>query len=75
MSQFTARLKKLIFHTPLNRNYIAALSLQRRLKETIPYVSGSVLDVGCGEKPYEHIYGKKVTSYVGIDHLMASRKK
>lgn len=67
MSRFTTRMKKFIFHTPLNRNYIADLSLKRRLKETIPYVSGLVLDVGCGEKPYEHLYGSKVKTYIGID--------
>lgn len=61
------RIKKLICNTPFNRNYIAESSLKKLLKETIPYATGRVLDVGCGEKPYEHLFRPMVGSYTGID--------
>ena len=67
MKRLVAKAKKLISDTPLNRNYIADVSLKRRLRETVPYVFGRVLDVGCGEKPYEQLFGEKVKTYIGID--------
>jgi SAM-dependent methyltransferase len=33
------------------------------------HVGGRLLDVGCGEKPYEWLYGSRVTDYIGCDWL------
>jgi len=62
-------IKEIISNTPLNRNYIAAVSIKKRLKEAAPYVKGTVLDVGCGKKPYEIIFRSQVLQYIGLDQL------
>lgn len=59
--------KRLISASPLSSNYIAASCLTKRLFETIPYVRGLVLDVGCGEKPHEKIFHSGVEGYIGVD--------
>jgi SAM-dependent methyltransferase len=33
-----------------------------------PRAKGRLLDVGCGEKPYEHIFRPYVTDYVGVEY-------
>jgi SAM-dependent methyltransferase len=33
------------------------------------YVSGKLLDVGCGRKPYKDTYFAAATSYTGVDYL------
>ena len=60
--------KKIIFKTPFNRNYIADTSLRKRIGETVSYVKGKVLDVGCGEKPYKKIFCSVSDGYIGLDH-------
>jgi SAM-dependent methyltransferase len=55
----------------LNRNaqdYIVMRYLTDELKETIPeFAKGNVLDIGCGNKPYEELFKGKVDSYTGCD--------
>lgn len=49
----------------------ASLLSQTLLSEALvgvaPHVTGRLLDVGCGEKPYEWLFGDQVTSYIGCD--------
>jgi len=33
-----------------------------------PQARGRLLDVGCGDRPYEHLFRPYVTEYVGIEH-------
>jgi SAM-dependent methyltransferase len=40
----------------------------RLLKDVAPRAHGRLLDVGCGEKPYEGWFRPYVTSYTGIEH-------
>ena len=67
IEELTTTVKKVISNTPLNRNYLADSSLKKRIGETFPYVKGKVLDVGCGEKPYEKLFCAEIDAYVGVD--------
>ncbi|MEA2697841.1 MAG: hypothetical protein QOI66_2112 [Myxococcales bacterium] len=40
----------------------------RSLKRVAPQARGRLLDVGCGNRPYEAIFRPFVTEYVGIEH-------
>ncbi len=39
----------------------------KALARVLPTLSGRVLDVGCGSKPYRDLFGSEVTEYVGLD--------
>jgi SAM-dependent methyltransferase len=67
--QFIYKVKKLIVNTPLNRNFIADSYLKKRIGEASIYVKGKVLDVGCGEKPYEKLFKEVIDTYIGVDQL------
>jgi SAM-dependent methyltransferase len=38
------------------------------LRVVAPQAKGRLLDVGCGDKPYLHLFAPYVTEYVGIEH-------
>jgi SAM-dependent methyltransferase len=38
------------------------------LKAVAPKTHGRLLDVGCGEKPYEYIFRPYVTEYIGVEY-------
>jgi SAM-dependent methyltransferase len=38
------------------------------LERVAPQAHGRLLDVGCGDKPYEHIFLPHVSEYIGIEH-------
>jgi SAM-dependent methyltransferase len=38
------------------------------LARLAPRARGRLLDVGCGDKPYEHLFLPYVTAYVGVEH-------
>jgi SAM-dependent methyltransferase len=38
------------------------------LARVAPQARGRLLDVGCGEKPYEHLFRPYVDEYLGIEH-------
>ncbi len=40
----------------------------RQLEQAAPRARGRLLDVGCGEKPYELMFRPYVAEYVGIEH-------
>ncbi len=60
-------IKKKISNSPLNRNYITDRALKKRIKEAAHYVNGSLLDVGCGEKPYKKFFNIAEEQYIGLD--------
>jgi SAM-dependent methyltransferase len=43
-------------------------SVVESLRRVAPRAHGRLLDVGCGDKPYEHIFLPFVDSYLGIEH-------
>lgn len=48
-------------------DYLSKTFFERVLKKYSNYASGSLLDVGCGNKPYKMYFDNYVNSYVGID--------
>lgn len=42
--------------------------LVRSLSRMAPLARGRLLDVGCGDKPYEHLFAPYVDEYIGIEH-------
>ena len=42
--------------------------LVEQLRAVAPQASGRLLDVGCGNKPYEHFFRPFVSEYIGVEH-------
>src|SRR5262245_54849584 len=42
--------------------------LIRALEAVAPRARGRLLDVGCGDKPYQRIFDRHVDQYLGIEH-------
>lgn len=51
---------------PWHFQWLSTLYLHRRLSRLLPDYGGRVLDVGCGNKPYQTWFGD-VSEYVGLD--------
>lgn len=49
----------------VNPYYLARVGLYRAMKEFAPNLSGRLLDVGCGTKPYKELF--TVDSYIGLE--------
>ncbi len=53
----------------LNKNWLVYKIADKALDEAIQrYTRGKLLDIGCGDKPYENIIKPYVTEYIGLDH-------
>jgi ubiquinone/menaquinone biosynthesis C-methylase UbiE len=50
------------------KNVLVNRIVNRALKEVAPRAYGRMLDVGCGEKPYQHLFAPYVAEHVGLDH-------
>jgi len=48
-----------------NPFFITRSKLFREIKKVARYISGQILDVGCGQKPYKSLFNS--TEYVGMD--------
>lgn len=49
----------------INPFFFARNGLYQHIKALAPLITGRTLDVGCGRKPYEHLF--HVTSYIGLE--------
>jgi SAM-dependent methyltransferase len=49
--------------------FLNAYMLQATLAHCAPYVRGALLDVGCGQRPYEKTFFAAASSYLGCDYL------
>ena len=59
-----------------NPNYLVYSPLIRDLKHSIQaYASGRVLDIGCGNKPYERMFSGRITEYIGCDIIQSDKNK
>ncbi len=57
-------------------NYLVYAPLIRDLKSSIKqYATGKVIDIGCGNKPYEKIFQGITDEYVGCDIVQSSLQK
>jgi SAM-dependent methyltransferase len=56
--------------------YLVYEPLFRDLEECVAkYAKGKVLDIGCGNKPYESMFSGKISSYTGCDVVQSSENK
>ncbi|THU39465.1 class I SAM-dependent methyltransferase [Niastella caeni] len=64
-------------HIPRNNaDYIVMHYLIDALKMAInKYAKGNVLDIGCGNKPYELFFKDKIYSYTGCDVIQSDKNK
>jgi SAM-dependent methyltransferase len=64
-------------HLERNRpDYIVMHYLIEDLKTAIgKYAHGKVLDIGCGNKPYESLFSNRATGYTGCDVVQSDRNK
>lgn len=49
----------------MNPFYFARKGLAKHISELAIHITGKTLDVGCGNKPYEHLYHSK--EYIGLE--------
>ena len=66
MSGLVDRLKQLAYETWLHPRHLSLAQRKRALARFEPSVTGNLLDVGCGRKPYKSLFGQ-TSSYIGID--------
>ena len=55
-----------------SRYYVGLLNLSKLLRETIgnrlvQKANNTILDLGCGDKPYQPFFGLQYSSYIGVD--------
>ncbi len=53
--------------SPFSKNWLIHRVGRRCIEEASRFARGSLLDVGCGQKPYYVAYARGVESYVGMD--------
>jgi 2-polyprenyl-3-methyl-5-hydroxy-6-metoxy-1,4-benzoquinol methylase len=49
--------------------YLNTVMLENSLQQCAPYVKGRLLDVGCGNRPYEKTFFAGASEYIGCDYL------
>jgi len=52
----------------LCHNWLVYLINERCVKESLSYIKGKLLDIGCGNKPYLYIMESYINNYIGIEH-------
>jgi ubiquinone/menaquinone biosynthesis C-methylase UbiE len=59
---------------PFDQHYIVNYFLFNDIKDTASkFASGKMLDIGCGNKPYQRLFDKKVTDYTGCDIIQSDQ--
>lgn len=56
----------------INHNFNIRRLLYKSLKNNSTFLSGKILDFGCGSKPYEHLF-INATEYIGVDYKIEGR--
>jgi len=71
-----ARLENFKENDISNKDYLVYLSFHRELKYAVQkYAKGNLIDIGCGNKPYEIWFKDILSSYVGCDVVQSSSNK
>jgi SAM-dependent methyltransferase len=52
-----------------HRTYLPIAMLENSLRQCATFVKGTLLDVGCGQRPYEKTFFAAATKYIGADYL------
>lgn len=52
-----------------HRIYLTMLMLENSLRQCRPFIKGRLLDVGCGQRPYEKTFFAGADQYIGCDYL------
>ena len=51
------------------KNLLVNSIIKQELKHcAFTYASGGMIDIGCGEKPYQRLFAPYVTEHIGLDH-------
>ena len=59
---------KYLGYTPFHAGYFVVTRIKQAIASQTSCVKGIFLDVGCGVKPYEKVFGKYVDKYYGIEY-------
>ena len=64
------RILTYFFRNQFKKNWLIHYIHDKSLYETSKkYLKGSLIDIGCGEKPYEKLLKKFIDSHIGLDHI------
>jgi SAM-dependent methyltransferase len=67
-----AEIDRFYLHVPRdNPHHIARTSIARALTDAAPSASGTLIDIGCGLRPYRSLFAPYVERYIGIDYPTA----
>lgn len=64
---YSKKTKKFSIDWRETHSYIAATLQLEAVLDAGKYAKGKLLDVGCGNKPFLHVFDGKINSYTGID--------
>lgn len=67
--QIVKYLKQGLHYTWLHPRYLAHAPLRHAIRQFAPRAQGTLLDIGCGRKPYQQLFAAYVTHYLGIDWI------
>ncbi|MEK7641487.1 MAG: class I SAM-dependent methyltransferase [Patescibacteria group bacterium] len=79
MSKFFQKIQSQKYNPKLlgmvfNPFYFVRRALHQNMKELSSHITGKVLDVGCGTKPYEKLF-THATEYIGMDYDSPENRK
>ena len=58
----------------INHNFTIRRLLYKSLKNNAHFLSGKILDFGCGSKPYKHLFSS-ASAYIGVDFKIEGREE
>jgi len=71
--RFLSKIAAKVLSGWLNPSYINTKTMERDIKNVSKYAYGTMLDIGCGTKPYYSIFQNKVNRYIGLENVTFSK--